>query len=336
MVGTDLPDGRFQAVPSLLVATFDPDSGLATTGAQFDPDSLPEAQAHLDQIDAEPVDLLSNLASQLANRAHTWHRDGRWSLVQTSLAPGVHVTRPDGDSRRSRDLPLDPDRAQRVGFGSEHRRVLAVRDERLALMEWARHSDSEARDRCFAVVELDERARLSALRLFAWDVESLTEATDCLEARWQAICDLDDVDVLTIEGVAAWRHGDPEVLERILHEDFQIMDQRSLSWGDFDKETFISLFEADARNVVVETPAIYLGGSGSGRAFQLTAWGFSEDQMIEALDGHFVLVVRDGQVLRCDGHDIDTREQTLLRLRELQLELGDIVAEPEAVRKDEP
>ena len=324
-VGTELPDGTIRAVPSILLTTFDPDTGLNVATEQFAPDASDETLARLH--DAVGSDLLVNVASLVVNRAHMWHRSGRWELMAGYLAPDVEVAPSAGGPAVNPDELLDPEVARTVRFGAAHRRVLAVRDDNLALMEWAWEADSEAPDRCFAVVELDELARLSEVRLFDWDVDSLTDATDLLEARWMETGDHDDIDVSTIEAIAAWRHGDPATLQRILHEDFQVVDHRLFSWGDYTKETFISLFDNEARNVVVEVPAIYLGGSGSGRVYQLTAWGFSDDEMIEALHGHFVIVHRDGQVLRCDGHEIDTPDESIARLHELQVELGDVVEE---------
>ena len=278
-------------------------------------------------VDRLLVDALMNPASQLANRAHMCHRDGRWPLMSTSLAPDVHVVETDGELVAADRKPLlDPAAARLLGFGASHHRVLAIRGEHLALMEWAVVPHSEGADRRFVVIELDDRARLASMRLYEWTVDALTEATDHLEARWKETADLDDDDLLMIDAITAWRHGDQEVLGRILHTDFLAADHRSLSWGDYDRDEFIALFDGDARNVVVEVSARYIGSEGSGRAFHLTALGCQENELLEALEGHFVVVLRDGMVLRCDGYDVDTSEETHLRLCELLAELGKVSA----------
>lgn len=205
--------------------------------------------------------------------------------------------------------------------GWTHQRVLAIRNEHLALVEECRTDDP--RKRRFSLVEVDQQHRICDAQSFPWDVDGLTEATDRIDDRWKETSELEEADVVVSKAIGAWRHGDQAILDQILHTDFRVVDHRSLSWGEYDRASFIALFDGEAPNVVVEVPSVYLGGQGSGRAFHLTAWGFNQDEMIEALHGHFVGIIRDGKLLRCDGHDVSTHEETLIRLRDLQQRLED-------------
>ena len=76
----------------------------------------------------------------------------------------------------------EPGVARRLGIGVEHRRVLAVRGDRVALMELRDDDvDGEPFHRV-AAVEIDENCRVARVRLF--DVDSLAEASRHLGHRW--------------------------------------------------------------------------------------------------------------------------------------------------------
>jgi hypothetical protein len=268
------------------------------------------------------IDAPTNAASERARQVHEWCRADNWERVSESMTAGARILGAAVESgANAGSQPLDADSARRVGFGSEESHVLAIRDEHLALMNWVGSPKAPNPDRRFAVVELDQRGQISSVRLFDWAVDSLTEAADYLDERWMETTRRDDVDVLVSDAIRGWRHGDQATLERILHEEFRAVDHRTFGWGEFDKATFIGLFDGNQRNVVVEIAGEYLGGTPSARAFQLAAWGCADGGLIEALVGHFVSIVSDGQVLHAAGYDLRTPEEMLSQMRTLVEEL---------------
>lgn len=266
---------------------------------------------------------LDNAASEVARHVHECHPAGHAAALLESLAAEVHVTGADGAPiATSREQLADPAVARQAGLLTDETRVLAVRDDHLALMDWNMSQGAGAADRWFALIELDQSRRIHRLTLYAWEVQSLRRATDQLEARWKETTQPDEADLLMSDAVHAWRHGDQAMLDRLLHPDFRVVDHRSFGWGEFDRSAFIALFDGDPKRVVVEITGRTLGGTVDGRAFQLSAWGCADGGLIEALVGHFIGVFRDGQVLRTDGYDPRDPAETLELLRALVDELG--------------
>jgi hypothetical protein len=319
------PNGAVQVDRNLLLAEVSASSGLTLRMEQFAGDDLDTALACYDEWARElaATGELGNAAVWLCNRTHSWARSGSWERTASMFADNLVIDDEQGATLvAGRDGLADLATASRVGFGAADRQVLAVRGERLALMEWRDDDlDGEPFHR-FALIELNSRAEFEHITLFDWNADSLIAAADLLNERWDVVEELSDLDRLGLEFIHAFRHRDAERLSAVTHDDFRAVDTgRSLGWGQLDKSTWLELFDDAEQTRVVTIVGRQLESSEIGFAVRMSQWGLIEGHLVEALPGCFAVVAQDGRIVRVEASPPDEPDAAVARLAELTAEM---------------
>ena len=168
-----LPDGVEQVQRSVMVATFDRDSGLMNRIEQFDENRVDEALARFDELLDNRGDVVTNRASLCWSVAHLWQRHDRHDLITDSFASDAVYLDELGEA-------LEPLRV-------DHHRVIGVRGELLALVE-LRGADADGVTlHRFAVEEIDVRGDLRSITTFPKNKQGLIGAANLFDQRWGKI-----------------------------------------------------------------------------------------------------------------------------------------------------
>jgi ketosteroid isomerase-like protein len=246
-------------------------------------------------------------------------RRDRWDLTAAFLSDGIAVTTAHGELLATgREELSDPGLARRIGFGVGGRTVLSALGDQLALMAWCDDDLDGEPFRRFAVVELNRRAEIERITQFDWDIDSLIAAADLLDDRLVEIDPPSAVMLTGLRFVRAFRHRNVEQLTRILHDDFESDDRRSLGFGAQDKAGWLRLFEAPLPIRIVTVLGRVMDETDAGLAVRMSQWALVDGELTEALPGCFVAHVRDGRLLHTGG--FDDAEAALARLEELTVE----------------
>ena len=143
-----------------------------------------------------------------------------------------------------------------VGFGAADRTLLAIRDDRLALIEITERID-DVRHRRFAVEEISDDGLVVASTQFAGD--SCEIALSHLDARWLEICGDDELAELRarlVRTTASVRRPDSDDFSALVSPDWHAVDHRSLGLLSMDAESryevHVSMDEDAARGQVSE------------------------------------------------------------------------------------
>ena len=123
-----------------------------------------------------------------------------------------------------------------VGFGTADRTLLAIRDDRLALIEIAETVD-EVRHRRFAVEEISADGLVVASTLFAGD--RCEDALSHLDARWLELCgddDLAEMRARLVRTTTSVRRPDSDDFSALVSPGWHAVDHRSLGLLSMDAD----------------------------------------------------------------------------------------------------
>ena len=124
-----------------------------------------------------------------------------------------------------------------VGFGTADRTLLAIRDDRVALIEIAEWFD-DVRHRRFAVEEIAADGLVVASTLFAGD--RCEDALSHLDARWLELCgddDLAEMRARLVRTSTSVRRPDSDDFSALVSPDWHAVDHRSLGLLSMDAES---------------------------------------------------------------------------------------------------
>ncbi len=315
------PGGAEHTDRSLLINATSIESGLTLRTEQFHGHELAAASARFEEmcVEARSHRGLWNLASLATNRLCSWRLRGLTDLTATLFADDVIVE--DQHGVRSA-IDLDD-------FEVSQRRVLAVRGERLALVEF-RPADSglgpptNSKHR-FAVVELDADSLISRMTYFDFDHEPLRAAANLIDVLW---LDSQGVDVpdgagVQMEMLEAYRSRDVDRLRAVLSDDVRILDHRPLGWSDFDKEGWLDLFIRVPENRAAQVASRVLRITEQGIVVEMSEWNFGAGvDLDETLPGIYIAMTNGAQVTHIEGHSDQDPGAALARFDELVAEQG--------------
>ncbi len=313
------PNGSVQTDRNVLLAENSPTSGLIARMEQWSAADFGAALVRFDERIAELAasTATDDAATMLCNRLHTLARAGSWEKCRTVIADEIEVADAVGMLARGAGALADVGDARRVGFGCALRRVLAVRGEQLALMDWTDDDLDDGRFRRFALVELNRRAEFERITLFDHTIESLITAADRLDDRWLELQPPSPVERVVHDVACAFRHRNRSELAPLLHADFQASDHRPIGWGSFNRSGWLDLFAAAVPSPVAMIVARMLDSSPDGFAVQLIQWALVGDELVEATSLSVAAVVHHGQIVRVEGYPLDDQTAAIDRLAEL-------------------
>lgn len=310
-------DGADQESRGIMVDVVDAATGLGIRSEQFDAHELDRALARYDEMAAEVwSDEVSNMASRTCGAANLWARERRADFVAEWLAPDVAIHDATGDvlvvgSERLADLDL----ARSHGIGVEQRRVMAVRGERLSLVELL---DAVAGFHRIAVEELDEEGAIA--RIVHFDLDALDAAFERLHRLYSSTIGgaVADVAVAATEFASAALAGDGPALTPLLSKDFRAVDHREFGFEESDRAGYIA---------AVETVASLPGSLVTNEILRLTEegvvstgsmWVISDGgDLTEAFPAIRLMMYADDRFWRVERFEIDDRDAALARFDEL-------------------
>jgi class 3 adenylate cyclase/ketosteroid isomerase-like protein len=298
------PDGTQQISRSVMVMIMDPYTGLITRFEQFEEDQVEEAAARFDELMAERGPVLHNEASLRASFVNSWLRQGYDDFIGEAIADGAEFV-------DEQDEPFELSAVDR-------REVMAVRGERLALVQLT------GPDHAFAVEEIDEDGKLSAVRRFAADKPGLTAAMNWLDERWEQIEDVPPAVAAVNVFTRAHRARDAATIASVCAPEFLLIDHRPLGFEPIDHQTLVETIERwtdDQHGVAVNGE--WLAMSERGGVGRLEQWRFDADGALTVLIPSIVVVtVTDGRITGFELCDADDPAAALTRFDELTLSGG--------------
>lgn len=212
----------------------------------------------------------------------------------------------------------DREAARRLGFGVESRRVLAIRGERLALVELRDPDvDGESFHR-FVVEEIDARQQIVRIALF--ETHELADAADDFDRRWLDLYDGEfrETGAVIARNIIAFRHLDRNAAAATMTADFVFADHRPMGYPTLDFDGFLATFETvgDAHGVIVATELGELWRSGQVAPitnFSISAGGGLVENQVAIAMVH----VREGAVANSEFFPDDYLDAAIARLDEL-------------------
>ena len=306
-------DGSEQSSRSVMVMVMDPLTGLIVSMDQFAEDDVDTAMECYQRLLAERGPTLHNDATVRANLVNFWLRRGDDDSVRRVLAHDGVVLDADGES-----LELEP---------VERREVMAVRGERLALVQVSGPGHA------FVIEEIDDRGRLVSVTRFL--PERVNDAVTALDERWLELeaDGLPDVERLAIEYSLALNRADTDRLATLLHDDHEVIDHRPLGWGQVDRDQVIGDVGAQGEetgahaNVASER----LAASSAGTLSAVAAWTVAPDgSSVQGMIAYVVVHVADGQIRRTEM--FEHLSEARARFDALDGDVGSNPAETTAVR----
>jgi hypothetical protein len=156
------PDGAVQVDVQHMVNILSAESGLLLRTDRYGDDQTDDARVKFDELSQDAVSSQGwwNVAGEVGARANTWARREDGERFSASFAADLIIEDAAGEP-----LIGDPAElhglavARQTGFGIAHRRVMAVRGERLVLCE-LRDDEGEERFHRFVVEEVDDDCRI--------------------------------------------------------------------------------------------------------------------------------------------------------------------------------
>ena len=209
----------------------------------------------------------------------------------------------------SSDGAVDP---TEIGFGVEHRQVVSVIGERLAML----YVETTGGERRFSVEEIDEQGRLAHVEQFP--ATDLAAAIDALEERWRAI----GGDPPAVVAMNAWeraaRSADVAEMARHNADDFALVDHRPLGIGKQDRQGILDGVDERQHELGVLTPVRL--ESVSERVVVIRSAVFkvtSSDDLWEGLSNITVYAHRNGLTTNIELFAEDDLEGAMARAAEL-------------------
>ncbi|MDX2380995.1 MAG: hypothetical protein QNM02_14680 [Acidimicrobiia bacterium] len=317
-----LPSGAVQVERHLLVSALDAETGMAKRMDFFGVEQFDEAAALHDRLTdgVETERRRDNITVVVANRANFLARLERWELFLEALSPELAVEDSSG-TRLVADTgaPAGPIAAKRLGFGLESRRVLAVRGERLALVE-LRDPDVDGEPFHRFVVEETNREH-SIVRVALYEPHELAEAADDFDRRWLALDDSghDEMLALIARNTNAFRHLDADTAADTIAPDYTFADHRAMGYPELDRDAYLAVFETvgDAHGVVVTTEGGHPRAS-SGLVAPMINFSVSDGgELVENQVAVVMVHVRDGLIANLEMFPEGEFDAAIARLDEL-------------------
>ncbi|MGA9278790.1 ATP-binding protein, partial [Ilumatobacter sp.] len=313
------PNGAEHTDRSLIINDTSTESGLMLWTEQFHGHDEAAATARFEEMVVEAGERreLWNVTSIAVNRLCTWQLRGRSDLMETLLADDVLIEHHHG-ARRS----FDPD-----DFEVSQRRVLAVRGDHLALIEFRPADPSVGRATTpghrFVVAQLDADSLISRMSCFDFDRESLRAAADLLDELWLNSGDIDATrhSGVPFEMLDAFRHRDVERFAELLSDDIRVLDRRPLGWEDYDKAGWLDLMGRLSELAGAAVASRILRVEEFGAVVQMSEWAFGEGaELDEMLPGIYVAISDGEHVTHIEGHSDQDPDTALARFDELVAE----------------
>ncbi|NOX30196.1 MAG: AAA family ATPase, partial [Actinobacteria bacterium] len=308
---TVMADGAAPSQRDVILVANNPASGYVTRIEQFDELDVEGALSRFDELAAASTDLDTSLVVQAGGAINICARSGKYDRLDSFVGPGFVLEDSEGGAIVGDDLV---DSLKSVGFGGPDRTVVAVRCDRLALIDVGLADGS----RCFLVEEIDEHGLLTRIRRFSAD--QLTDALHHLVRRWIKV---DESIPAALVGplrqfLSAVYGRSAEAHEAILHQSFEFVDHNLLGAGTANRSEFINFRFSDSNPRYVALEQLVHRTSSHG----MVSSGFT------AIDGarvgdvvmnpHVFVLVFDGSLVRrLESFPEEQLDAALARLDEL-------------------
>jgi hypothetical protein len=212
----------------------------------------------------------------------------------------------------------DQESARRIGLGVESRRVMAVRGERLALVELGDPDVDGERFHRFVVEEADSQQRF--VRIAIYGPDELAHAVDDFDRRWLDLYDGEHGDAMDviIQWGSAFRHLDVEAAASLMADDMAFVDHRPMGYPSLDREGFLEATRqvGDAHGIAVAAEIEVI--TDDGYVGHHADWNvLPSGELVEGQVGIAVATVRDGLVANLEFFPEDDPDAAIARLDEL-------------------
>ncbi|MGI9624703.1 MAG: AAA family ATPase, partial [Acidimicrobiales bacterium] len=278
------------------------------------------SQIHMsgeDQVPQETAELgrsrpLSNRCTEVSDRMHTAFAVRDFSTFENLVSPEVVAEDYRGDSLAGghvgREALMKSIRATaEVGFDAFEQRVIAVRGDNLALVEFVVGDGSDRVIERLMISRLDEKGLVD--RSSSFDMDDLASALTALDNLYAE--ELPDQQRAVLEAHALWYdhmgRGDAESANAMMSQDFVAVDHSPLGWPDMDldmwkhrmknqlqhAERIVEQIHAVSANAVLTTlrrvtrdpdteqTKLWLSQIENGQSTRVESW--AEDQFDEAM-----------------------------------------------------
>lgn len=315
------PGGATQIDCQHLVNVVDSASGLVVHSDRYGGDQIEDARAMFEAtVQATRASgALWNVAVQTGGNANTWAARGDRERFATCLSDDLVIEATGSPLIGDAAELHDPVVAGRLGFGVEHRRVFAVRGERLALTELRQVGTATEPFHQLVVEEIDDDCRIVHVTHFA--PTSLADAMRHLELRWIEVeaPQHDDVIRLCSEFSHALAAADGDRVGSLLADDCRVVDHRELAFPDGDTSWLIDFAEANGPGIGAPVQSAYVDLNDRGRLTRANSWRAAESGEVEeaGVPTLSIVQVTDGRISAIEFFPEDQFDAARARFEEL-------------------